>query len=200
MDAADWKWWHPMVPTRLRDLFSQGFSLIVFTNQGRLTTTTGAEAPESQLFKAKVEAMGHDLGVPFTVYAACANDLYRKPRTGMWDVMCEDFGLRGVICGKEGQEPKEAEVKRQTLFVGDAAGRETDHSDSDRHFCENLGICFSPPEEFFLGDMTQALGHKFDPSWYLPSSLGGSAVFNPSKRIQILATTIFKHFDLFYSF
>jgi hypothetical protein len=43
------------------------------------------------------------------------------------------------------------EVKGSYL-VGDSAEREKDHSDSDRHFCENLGIELFTPKEFFLGE------------------------------------------------
>lgn len=130
------------------------------------------------VFKAKVEAIAEELGVPFTLYAACANDGYRKPRTGMWDYMCADLGLRSEFQINERCANRHAREGSETVvfMVGDAAGRENDHSDCDKHFCENLGIPFFTPEEFFLGDKTQVLGHKFDPSWYLPLSLGGSAM------------------------
>jgi bifunctional polynucleotide phosphatase/kinase len=91
--------------------------------------------------------MAQELGLPLTVYAACANDLYRKPRTGMWDTLCADFGLREVM--QEGSSrgfwDKEGKSRIAAVLVGDAAGREHDHSDSDRHFCENLGIAFLTP-------------------------------------------------------
>ncbi|OBT59866.1 hypothetical protein VE03_10555, partial [Pseudogymnoascus sp. 23342-1-I1] len=174
-NSNDWRWWHPTLPTKLRSLVSEAHNLIIFTNQGRLTTATGDEAPESLVFKGKLEAIGKDLGVPFTVYAACANDAYRKPRGGMWDYMRDkdfasmDFGLDGLT--------------GDAFFVGDAAGRENDFSDCDRHFCDNLGITFFTPEEFLFGDKTQVLGHKFDPRWYIPSSLGGNPVSKPISRI-----------------
>lgn len=37
-----------------------------------------------------------------------------------------------------------------TMFVGDAAGRSSDHSSVDRHFAENGGLKFLTPEEFFM--------------------------------------------------
>jgi bifunctional polynucleotide phosphatase/kinase len=75
------------------------------------------------------------------------------------------------------------DMKLDALFVGDAAGRKNDYSDCDRHFCDNLGIRFFTPEEFLLGDKTQVLGHKFDPRWYIPPSLGGNPVSKPSEMI-----------------
>jgi len=138
------------------------------------------------VFKDKIEAIAEELGVPFTLYAACANDGYRKPRTGMWDFLRMDLGLLLPVHLQEfgaGRQVRE-EGEMDVFMVGDAAGRETDHSDCDVHFCENLGILFFTPEEFFLGDKTQVSGHKFHPSWYLPASFGGSSALKPGKKGQ----------------
>jgi hypothetical protein len=102
----------------------------------------------------------------------------------MWDVMCADLGLPSDFQIKDGSVNGQAreESEMDVFIVGDAAGRESDHSDCDVHFCENLGISFFTPEAFFLGDKTHAVGHKFDPSWYLPVRLGGSATLKPGKE------------------
>ncbi|RQM07510.1 hypothetical protein DH86_00002811, partial [Scytalidium sp. 3C] len=75
-------------------------------------------------------------------------------------------------CAESKGGPREGQV--EAYLVGDAAGRESDHSDADIHFCENLNISFFTPEEFFLGEDTEEVGHKFDPKWHLPVTLGGS--------------------------
>lgn len=98
----------------------------------------------------------------------------------MWEVMCRDFGIERWTgakeisngCAESKGGPREGQV--EAYLVGDAAGRESDHSDADIHFCENLNISFFTPEEFFLGEDTEEVGHKFDPKWHLPVTLGGS--------------------------
>jgi bifunctional polynucleotide phosphatase/kinase len=105
--------------------------------------------------------------VGITIYAACANDGFRKPRTGMWEYMLRELGM-GKEASGGGVGVEEA------YLVGDAAGRKSDHSDSDVHFCENLRIAFFTPEEFFWGEKTEERGDKFHPNWFLPPSLGGT--------------------------
>jgi bifunctional polynucleotide phosphatase/kinase len=88
-----------------------------------------------------------------------------------------------VALERESNGEKFVNVDVDAFLVGDAAGRESDHSDSDRHFCDNLGVSFFTPEEFFLEDKTQVLGHKFDPSWHLPTSLGGTSILKAGKEV-----------------
>ena len=71
----------------------------------------------------------------------------------MWEEMMKEYDNMVEVMGR--------------YLVGDSAGREKDHSDSDRHFCENWGIERFMPEEFFLGEDGGELGHKFDPKWYI---------------------------------
>ena len=80
------------------------------------------------MFKEKVSSVFQRLDLPMTLYAATAQDKYRKPRTGMWEEMLDDHDLDAAgsvdLAG--------------SLFVGDAGGRQgtngtrADHSCSDR--------------------------------------------------------------------
>ncbi|RDW65124.1 hypothetical protein BP6252_10775 [Coleophoma cylindrospora] len=170
LSPTDWKWWHPSVPNLLRSLVNCNQELVIVSNQGCFTTADGAEAAESLLFKEKMDAICHELDIKITIYAACSNDGYRKPRMGVWDVMAEDFRF-------------DKGVKVEAYLVGDAAGRKSDHSDSDVHFADNLGIEFSTPEEFFLREKSkEEVGHKFDPKWHLPTNRSGTLNYKPSKN------------------
>lgn len=79
-------------------------------------------------FKAKVNSVFNQLDIPIVLLAASARDRYRKPRTGMWTELIEDFDL------DIGDGPD----LKASFFVGDAGGRaargaiKADYSCSDR--------------------------------------------------------------------
>lgn len=154
VNEFDWTWWHENVPARLHKLYEQGYMVVIISNQGRLTTIDGEEAPEAHSFKRKMEAVMRELAIPCTTMVACANDICRKPRIGMWSFLGDQLDLA------------------KSFVVGDAAGRPNDFSDSDRHLAMNLGIGFYTPEVFFAGAHVEQLGHKFNPEWYFPASHG----------------------------
>lgn len=112
-------------------------------------------------FKQKCGVVLAQLDLPLVLYAATGKDIYRKPRTGMWKQMCDDWDLA------------EADVDLQnSIFVGDAGGRTAylegrkavpkDFSCSDRNFAHNVGIAYHAPEEFFLGEKPRDFAREFD--------------------------------------
>ncbi|KAK4184153.1 polynucleotide kinase 3 phosphatase-domain-containing protein [Podospora australis] len=166
-DPADWKWWHPSVPARIKELFNvEGYQVVIFTNQGGLTLHPDpkSKAPTKFTktrvpnFKQKCNAVLNQLGIPITLYAATAKDIFRKPRTGMWEQMKSDYSLQ------------EDEIeKEECIFVGDAGGRvavpkgpKADFSCSDRNLAANIGIKYLTPEEFFLGEQPREFSRDFD--------------------------------------
>ena len=65
----------------------------------------------------------------------------RKPCTGMADQFIRDICERNDTITKENID--------WIYYCGDAAGRKTDFSDTDKQFAEKLGIDFKFPEEVF---------------------------------------------------
>ncbi|KAI9151498.1 putative choline-phosphate cytidylyltransferase [Paramyrothecium foliicola] len=155
-DETDWKWWHESVPIKLRALALENYTIVISSNQGRLTDLDGNESPEAVPFKRKMELVLRAFEIPVTLLVACANDLNRKPRPGLWPMIPKLAGRDGCSIDKA-----------QSYVVGDAAGRERDFSDSDLHWAMNAGIPFYTPEEFFLGEPRKPRSHKFHPEWYL---------------------------------
>ena len=182
--SDDWKWWHHSVPTKLKQLHSDGYCIVVLSNQGGISLRSDSKTAKGDMksltnFKGKVTQVLNSLNLPVSVYAATGQDKYRKPRGGMWDQLLKDYGL-----SDEGDVLHET-----TLFVGDAAGREgdkkkgvkKDHSCSDRDFAVNVGIPFMTPEEFFLNEPEKPFKRRFDPNNYLDLVLESTKDAMPDK-------------------
>ncbi|XP_043939340.1 bifunctional polynucleotide phosphatase/kinase [Protopterus annectens] len=161
----DWRILYPEIPKKLKQLVSDGYKVVIFTNQ--LGISKGKVRPEA--FKAKVEAILETLGVPMQVLVATGMGIYRKPVLGMWHYLCEK-GNDGITIDMN-----------QSMYVGDAAGRppnwapghpKKDFSCSDRLFALNIGLDFFTPEEFFLGwKPAQFSFPEFDPKKLDPKGL-----------------------------
>ena len=148
-DAQDWKWWHSTVPSILKRLYVEdgytqfpgdsdpkcshdcSYRVVVISNQGGISLKSDTKAPKSKLgsFKTKVSAVFNQLDIPISIYAATEKDMYRKPRTGMWSELLEDYDLH---------MPGDLDLEN-CIFVGDAGGRNAsagnpkDFSCSDRY-------------------------------------------------------------------
>lgn len=191
--ADDWKWWHSSVPGRLKELHNDGYLLAIVSNQGGISLKPDPKTVKSDQkrladFKTKISTVLHQLDLPISIYAATSRDQYRKPRTGMWREIVDDFDLDST---------KSLNIKN-SVFVGDAGGREPvgggggkDHSCVDRcvalenlcfmksfmlnkrrDFAANVGLAFSTPEEFFLNEQPRTFVRSFDPSQYIKERAG----------------------------
>jgi len=140
---GEWKWWNPMVPSRLKALHNDGYSIIIISNQGLKKAALKAWKD------VKIPSIAAALpDVPFRIFGAKEKDQFRKPMPGIWYELERVFREDGVEIDK-----------KASFFVGDAAGRladlpsgrQADHASSDLKFADNVGIQFSTPEEYFLG-------------------------------------------------
>ncbi|EME84997.1 uncharacterized protein MYCFIDRAFT_41913 [Pseudocercospora fijiensis CIRAD86] len=177
----DWKWWHSSVPLKLKQLHGDGYAVIVVSNQSRVVLKPepkkAGDMKSLSNFKSKVSAVLTALDLPITAYAATQKDMFRKPRSGMWQQMLKDYGLNGST-----------DVDHDScIFVGDAAGREgdksakvrKDHSCSDRDFAANAGIPFKTPEEYFLEEEPKSFIRSFDPAPYVEKKLDSQTDLDP---------------------
>lgn len=164
-DSSDWKFWHPLVPQKLKQAHETGHQIIIFSNQGGISMKSDGKTAKSDGkrlsdYNTKVGAVLGHLDLPITLYAATERDKYRKPRTGMWQEFLEDYDL----------DVGEGVDITSSIFVGDAAGRigdgGVDFSVSDRNFAQNLGLTFLTPQEYFLKEEKRPFVRSFDPSSY----------------------------------
>ena len=120
---------NPIKLKMIRDLSTTNH-IIIFTNQ---------MAPPKDL-KDRLSSFIELLDIPIQIYVSCKKDKYRKPCLCMWN-----------------EYLKTRRYPPATFtFVGDAAGRATDHSNSDLEFATNIAhefkaiaVDFKTPEEFF---------------------------------------------------
>ncbi|ORX47153.1 PNK3P-domain-containing protein [Hesseltinella vesiculosa] len=163
-NSADWMWWDVTIPEKLQDLHSQGYKIVIFSNQNGLHSSARVED-----FKRKANHIMTKILVPVYLFAAKEKDHYRKPMTGMWDYMLRESN-GGVA----------VDIK-QSFYVGDAAGRaagwkprmKKDHSCVDRKYADNLGLPFHTPEAYFTNEAEAAFSWgEFDPRAYTaPASI-----------------------------
>lgn len=140
----DWEYTYPNVLSDLELLRVQGWKIVIFTNQKKKKNSITFE----DLLK-KLSVI-----LPFTadVFMSYSEDYFRKPMKGMWD---EFISLNGCT--------------ELTFYVGDAAGRPSDHSDADRRFAHNIGIPYYLPEEIF--DNINFNAESFVPEMHTHDSL-----------------------------
>ncbi|KAL6845120.1 hypothetical protein ACP4OV_024615 [Aristida adscensionis] len=143
--ADKWSLQHKSIPEKLQSLYSDGYKLVIFTNESNIERWKNKrqEAIDSKV--GRLDNFINCVRVPIQVFIACGlgkgkgtpDDPYRKPNPGMWWLMAQHFNS-GVAIDMD-----------QSFYVGDAAGREKDHSDADKEFAKAIGLKFYVPEEYF---------------------------------------------------
>ena len=127
--SGDWKLYNDNVENKIKQLMKKKYQVVIFSNQSNMDKSEKKYSgfieklrDLNKLFNNKIEFM-----------VAFGKDEYRKPETGMWDFYTKNRNVN----------------YDESFYVGDAAGRKKDFSDSDLKFAENIGITFYTPEEYF---------------------------------------------------
>jgi len=117
----DWEWFSPIVPEKIKKYYEDGFMIVIFTNQ-------------SKDWKCEqITNVLNLLNIPLFIVIARDKTEY-KPNILLYDELMKDNHID----------------KETSFFVGDALGRKSDFSDSDKVFADNIGIPIYPPEKLFL--------------------------------------------------
>lgn len=175
--TKDWKWLYNNVKSTLKTLHSEGFKIVVFTNQAGISN--GKQ--KIQDLKIKISDMLSELEIPVEFYLSSAYDSFRKPNVDAWKEMIEKMN-----------ENTQANLQN-SFFVGDAAGRpkdwainkKKDHSVADRKFASNLGLKFLTPEEYFLNEESAPF------SW---RSINPSEILEKCKQDELVNNELISNF------
>lgn len=128
----DWIFLYDNVKQKIEEI-PNDYSIIFITNQSKLYSKLGFNEQLYNQLKNKFENILKEINKDITIFiTAGSNSIYRKPYTRIFEDFIYDYD------------------KKNSYYVGDAAGREKDFSDSDRNFAYNLKIKFYIPEQFFL--------------------------------------------------
>jgi len=116
----DWEWLYPGVPEKIKKYYEDGYMIVIFTNQ-------------SKKWKyEQIQMVMKQLEIPLFVVIATDKAEY-KPNPILFNMPFEGNNIN----------------KEESFFVGDALGRKSDFSDSDKVFADNIGIkCYSPEDIF----------------------------------------------------
>ncbi|KAJ7759134.1 polynucleotide kinase 3 phosphatase-domain-containing protein [Mycena metata] len=177
--SSPWHWWNASVPAKLRKAASEGYAVVMFSNQGGLKTP-----PQVKEWKKKIALIAAAVpDLSFMIFAATAKDSYRKPMISMWQELERLYAADGVKIDKA-----------SSFFVGDAAGRNypnsttsKDFASTDRKFALNVEIPFYTPEEYFLGKTPEL---NFTLKGFHVSSLPSLPLYTPSSSPLLLSPPV----------
>jgi bifunctional polynucleotide phosphatase/kinase len=159
--AGDWRALNDRVFPVLRRLHSAGYRLVIFSNQGGIKTALTGKRVAT--VKGYFDAFASALGVPLLAFAAPQDDAFKKGRPGMWNALVQHH--------QGGIEP----LLQHCFFVGDAAGRPGDFSDSDRSFAAAAQLRFYLPEQAFGASLPPWEPFPTDDAVEAPAGEGAAA-------------------------
>lgn len=138
-DKDDWKLLNEKVALKLRHLDTEGYTIVVFTNQKNLEKRMSAAD-----FKEKCCNIQEAIGVPMLFYVSLEDGYMRKPFPGMFEV-------------HKNQHPV---ILYESFYVGDAWSKKHCFSNSDVCFAQNCHITFYKTRDFFAvaGDPSAHIG------------------------------------------
>jgi bifunctional polynucleotide phosphatase/kinase len=136
IDSDDWAI-DIKVLNNLQNLINENYKIIIFTNQGGIKS--GKQDKKDWINKC-TKIMEY-INIPVIIVASIKDDLYRKPRTDMWNYIKTNYYSNIDMTN--------------SFYCGDACGRikyknrKADFSCSDYKFALNLNITFYTPEQLF---------------------------------------------------
>lgn len=163
----DWKFYDNVI-SKLNQLYSIGYKLIIFSNQSGIGKHTSRED-----IIDKCKEITKSISLPITFYLSISDDIYRKPRIGMWHKM-NTYQYTSIDM-------------ENSFYCGDTAGRNKDFSASDCKFALNLKLTFYTPEELFSGqEYSGEYDLGFDPYTYFKDTIMNTLDKVPNQNKEVI--------------
>ena len=149
-DLDDFVFWSDRVADVVRSVHKRGHAVVIFSNQGGVKGAL--DGKRADVVRRRVDALANTLDVPLHFFCGTQKGAekdpfgYRKPQTGAWRYF-----------EKHCNGGTEVDLSA-SYYVGDAAGRPRDHSDSDAAFARNVGVRFFTPEAYFTESAFERFG------------------------------------------
>jgi bifunctional polynucleotide phosphatase/kinase len=157
IDEKDWEFKENVINT-LQYFHDNNWSIIIFSNQKQ----GGKRMLNVEQLNTKFANIEKKLKIPITVMAALKNDLYRKPMTGMWEVM--DFFVDDYT---------------EAFYCGDAY--ENKRFD-DVYFAKNIKVSFMTPESVFLPKIEDFKVVDYQLNYNIPIDFITETQYNKEKK------------------
>lgn len=121
-NVNDWEWLYNGIPRKIKGYYEDGFMIVIFTNQ-------------SKSWKhEQIQNVAKTLDIPLFIVVATEKCDY-KPNPILFNNLVGNNKIS----------------KDKSFFIGDAVGRSSDFSDSDKVFAENIGVlCYCPEQVFHM--------------------------------------------------
>nr|QBK88378.1 MAG: polynucleotide kinase 3 phosphatase [Mimivirus LCMiAC01] len=180
----DWIFFNDSVKPKILNYYENDYTIIIMSNQKGISSGK----VNMKTWQKKIGNIANALTIPFVILASLRNDLYRKPRTSLWDkfILCDK--KKSFYCGDAGGLPKRT-INGRTI--------KKDFSDSDLKFALNVGIKFMHRDEFIYGHVSKMplvnmnyphymdhnIGKRREPNMESKSSI---KKFEPYKKQEII--------------
>lgn len=127
----------------LKQCHTDGYCIIVLSNQYGITKGTTTHQEVQKRFSVLSIVLGLQPGKDISYIYATTKDQYRKPMTGMFNIVCPNGATD------------------DSFYCGDAVGRSGDFAVSDFYFAKNCGLkCISAPELKLVTDSSVVQKYK----------------------------------------
>lgn len=132
-DADDWEWFAPNVIDILSDYSKKGYNIVIISNQDGVCKGK-VNLIELEIKLRNIYSILSKQDIFITVLMATHNDHYKKPLTGLWNVLADLAGLPvpTITLGQLSMMPHiplledstcRKPVTYESFFCGDSAGR-----------------------------------------------------------------------------